>query len=336
METETKVTATSLPDYLQGYVPDLLAKSSALTSGEVYTPYTGDRVAGLSQTQQNANSSVSGLDAGNLMSKGASMTETGGSYAPSAATFDTAAAQQYMNPYQTQVTDVANRELARTSGIQSAFDASKAAQANAFGGTRHALVDAERNRNLTTAQNDNITKGLAASFAGAQQQFNADQTRQQADRQYGSQAAIKAGSDLADQGGKTFGVQQLAGAQEQGQEQKNLDVGYQDFLNEQQHPYQQLAFQKSMLEPNYGKTGNSTSTFTKDTTGSSNWLSDAAGVASAGKTIWDAVGGIFDYKEGGYINRNMAVGGEVGPVAAPAPTQSGLGYGRVAQLYGSL
>jgi hypothetical protein len=40
-----------------------------------------------------------------------------------------------------------------------------------------------------------------------------------------------------------------AGAQQQGLQQQGLDTGYQNFLAEQQYPYQQMAFMQSMYNP---------------------------------------------------------------------------------------
>lgn len=320
MATTTSTTTTALPDYSAPYVTDMLAKGSALTNGDQYQAYTGPRVAGLNATQTGANQSLSGLNAGNAITQGNNLTMQGANYTPNTATFDSAAAQKYMDPYQQNVTDIAKREAMRNSNIQGTYDDSKAASAGAFGGSRQAIMDAERERNLQMNLSDLDAKGLSAAYANSQAQFNADQNRQQQDSQFSSQAALKGGAQMQDQGAKTYGLQQLAGAQEQGLDQKNMDVGYQNFLNEQQHPYQQLSYMKDLLT-GYGTQGTVNKTEnTADPVSQNNWITDAGNLLSGGKSVWDTVSSWF--AEGGVV-----------PPSAP---KSGLGHGRVAQLYGSL
>lgn len=311
--TVTGTNNTTLPGYVAPYVDDLFARSQALTTGTPYQSYAGPRVAEQNGLQTGAADSVSGLDAGNAISQGQQLIGQGANYTPNTQSFGLEAAAQYMNPYQQSVTDIAKREAARDSGIQQVANDSKAAQAGAFGGSRQGVVDAELQRNLGTRLNDIQTQGLNSAYTNAQTQFNADQNRQQQDAQFGSQAAIKGGEALDASGAKTFGLQSTAGLLQQQTEQAQNDVGYQDFLKQQQHPYDQLTFQRNMISGFPGSS--STSTSTSASTPASNWLSDAAGLATAGASIWDSIGGWF--KEGGSV-------------------KSGLGHGRVAQLYGSL
>lgn len=323
MATTTSTTTTALPDYSAGYTTDMLAKGAALTNGDAYQAYTGPRVAGLDPMQTASNQSLSGLNAGNAITQGNALTTQGANYTPNTAKFGLADAQHYMDPYQQSVTDIAKREATRNSQIQGTYDDSKAASAGAFGGSRQAIMDAERNRNLQTNLSDLDAKGLSAAYANAQSQFNADQTRQQQDAQYGSQAALKGGAQMQDQGAKTYGLQQLAGSQQQGIDQRNMDVGYQNFLNEQQHPYQQLSYMKDLLS-GYGTTGTVNKTENAaDPASTNSWITDVSGLLSGGKDVWDTVSSWF------------AEGGAVRPQQAPQ-LASGLGHGRVAQLYGSL
>jgi len=67
-----------------------------------------------------------------------------------------------------------------------------------------------------------------------------------------TQAANTLGQVGQTQYGQESGINQAlasAGAQQQGLQQQGLDVGYQDFLSQQQYPYQQLAFMQSMYNP---------------------------------------------------------------------------------------
>ena len=311
--TTTSTTNSALPAYLQPYVSDILSRSQALTGSAPAPTYTGARTAGLTAGQTAAGQSVSGLNAGNLMSQGAGMITQGANYAPSTGSFGLAAAQQYMNPYQQGVTDIAKREATRDDMVAQTGRDSAAAKAGAFGGSRHGVIEAEADRNLGQRLSDIQTQGLNTSWKQAQDQYNADTTRQQQDRQFGSQAAIKGGEALADQGKTAFGLQSTAGLLEQGTNQRGLDTGYQDWLNTQQHPYDQLTFMRNMVSGFPG----STTTQTSQTSPASNWASDLAGVGSA-------IGGL------GNVFGLWAQGGEV------KSAKSGLGHGRVSQLYAGL
>ena len=320
MAVTTSSSSQDLPEYLKPYVTDMLARGQALSNSPSQT-YGGQRVADMSGLQQQAAGAASGLDAGALFKQGNNLTAQGANYDPNTATFDKAAADQYMNPYTQSVTDITKREAVRNADMMGTADASRAAQAGAFGGSRHGIVDAERERNLQTNLSDIDSRGLSAAYTNAQSQFNADQNRQQQDRQYGSQAALKGGQDLTQSGGQAFGMQNLSGALQQGNQQQNLDVGYQNFLSQQQHPYDQLNFMKN-LSGGYGGGTTTSSYAAPDAPGRSgvqqfgDVISGAAGLASAGKDL-------------GF----WAKGGVVPPAEV---RKSGLGHGRVAQLYGSL
>jgi len=187
-------------------------------------------------------------------------------------------------------------------------------------------MDAEAQRNLGTRLNDIQTQGLNTSWQQAQQQYNADQNRQQQDRQFGSQANIKGGAELADQGKTAFGMQGAAGQLEQGTQQKGFDTDYQTWLGQQAHPYENLSFQKSLIQGFPGTTSVNNSTTTQNEP-KATWAEKLSGV---GSTI-AGIGNIFGFGggEGGWFSAQ-------GGIVPPAQVRSGLGQGRVAQLYASL
>jgi hypothetical protein len=311
------------------YAQDLLAQSHALISNDPYHAYTGQTVAGPVGLQQVAANSVAGLDAGNLATKAQALTEQGANYDPTTAEFDGAAADKYMNPYQQNVIDVTNREAGRSAAVQGTYDASKAAQAGAFGGSRQGIVDAERERNLATLQSDNQMKGSAAAFTNAQQQFNTDQQRQQQAGQFASQAALAGGNALTAQGGQAFGQQQVSGAQQQAQAQGDLTQAKANFDGAVAHPYNQLTFMNNQLKPMLGSSSTSSATYTPDNQAaidaSNSGIAKVGALAgglgalgqlgSAASSIWGGLGSFF------------AKGGAV---------KSGLPEARIAQFYGSL
>lgn len=311
------------------YGQDLLAQSHALASNDPYHAYTGPTVAGPTGLQQTAADSVSGLDAGALATQGTALTTQGANYTPNTATFGLEAAQKYMNPYQQGVIDVANTEAARTSGIQSNNDASKAAQAGAFGGSRQGVVDAERQRTLSLLQNNNTMQGQAAAYAAAQQQFNADQTRQQQDTQYGSQAALAGGKALTDQGAQAFNQQQVSGSQQQAQAQGDLTQDKANFTGAVQHPYDQINFMDNVIKSMPGAASTQTINYTPGVDqaavdAANSGTSQVGGILGAigtGANLWNSAKSLFA-KEGGMIKPEM--------------TKAGLPQARIAQLYGSM
>ena len=81
----------------------------------------------------------------------------------------------YMSPYMQAVVDATKRESIRDTDIQRTRDDALASRMGAYGGSRHGIVDAERERNLGTRLSDIQSQGLQSAFGNAQQQFNAEQ-----------------------------------------------------------------------------------------------------------------------------------------------------------------
>jgi hypothetical protein len=251
------------------------------------------------------------------------------------------AAAQYMSPYIEQALAPQLREAQRTSEIQRTADQAQAVRSGAFGGSRQAIIEAERQRNLATQMGDIRARGLQGAYEQAQQlygteaqrQLAAQQANQQAgltvgqqnlaallgtqqlgagqsmqaqlanqqalqaaqqaaeqsrqygygqgmtaaqqraqfgqaaqqlaeqSRQYGAGygmqglgTALQAAGQLGQLGQTEFGqamdinrLQQQVGAQQQALEQQRLSQNYQDFMNQQRYPYQQLEFMSNIL-----------------------------------------------------------------------------------------
>ena len=111
--------------------------------------------------------------------------------------------QSYMSPYMTGVTDIASREARRQADISRQAEQARLAQAGAYGGSRQAIMEAERQRNLGTQLEDITTKGLQSAYDRAlQQRFQEAglgleaQRATEASRQFGAQQGMTA-ADLA-------------------------------------------------------------------------------------------------------------------------------------------
>jgi hypothetical protein len=132
---------------------------------------------------------------------------------------------QYMSPYMQNVIDREKLEAARASDLLGQQQQAQATQAGAFGGYREAIQRAERERGLRSQMGDIQTKGLQAAYDRAADQFRT-----------GINQGMAVGQQQA----------QLGGFQQQ-KVQDVLNTRYQDFLNQQRYPYQQLEFMSSML-----------------------------------------------------------------------------------------
>lgn len=117
------------------------------------------------------------------------------------------AAQAYMSPYQQAVTDIEQREAMRASGIQRQQNQAQAVQQGAYGGSRQAIVEAERQRNLGQQLGDIQARGQQAAFQQAQQQFNAENLQAGLQAQLANQQAYQQAQQAREQS-RQFGYGQ--------------------------------------------------------------------------------------------------------------------------------
>ena len=97
-------------------------------------------------------------------------------------------AQQYMNPFLQQALNPALDEARRQAEISRTQQASRLAQAGAFGGSRQAIMESELNRNLMQAQNKMLGEGYASAYDKAMAQYNQDMARSLQAQQMGEQS----------------------------------------------------------------------------------------------------------------------------------------------------
>ena len=102
-------------------------------------------------------------------------------------------AQDYMSPYQQNVTDFQKQEAVKDYSRALPGMGAQASGAGAFGGTRHALVAAEGQRNLQNQLGGIQAIGSQNAYQNAQQQFNADQARRQQAQLANQQAGLTVG-----------------------------------------------------------------------------------------------------------------------------------------------
>jgi hypothetical protein len=125
--------------------------------------------------------------------------------------------QDYMSPYQQNVIDIQAREARRQADISRGAEQARLAQAGAYGGSRQAIMEAERQRNLGTQIGDIQEKGLQSAYDRALAQrmqeaqlgLQAQQYGEQA-RQFGTTTGLQA-QQFGEQS-RQFGAQQALSA----------------------------------------------------------------------------------------------------------------------------
>ena len=141
-------------------------------------------------------------------------------------------AQQYMNPYQQAVVDVAKREAVRQA--QPAFRSigDRAESVGAFGGSRQAIAEAEANRNLQQQLGDIQTRGMQSAFEQGRSAFEAQKAREAA----GAQRMFAQAPAAWQQGIRELGAVEEVGKARRGDEQAKKDFLYGQFEEEKLHP----------------------------------------------------------------------------------------------------
>ena len=257
---------TSLSEWAGPYVADMLGKGKAL-SEMPYQAYTGPLTAGASPLQEQAFGAVGAYTppaaigeaagtAGNIAQKAQDV-----GYTPVGGLFDTAAAQQYMNPYLQAALDPQLKELQRQADIQRMADAARLTKAGAFGGSRQAIMESEGRRNLLGQQADVLGKGYATAYDKAMAQFNEDQRRKVQEAQFGSELGLKGlqtglqGAEAQGRLGATQGQAQLdairsladLGSTQRAIESEGIAADRAQFEEARLNPYKMLQFQQSLL-----------------------------------------------------------------------------------------
>jgi hypothetical protein len=142
-------------------------------------------------------------------------------------------AESYMSPYMQSVVAAQQREAIRASDILRNQNQAAAVRAGAYGGSRQAIIEAERQRNLGTQLGDIQATGLQQAFGQAQQQFNTEQQARLAAQQANQQAGLTVGGQNLQ---AALGVQQLG-------TQAGLQTALANLSNEQQAAVQNQATQ---------------------------------------------------------------------------------------------
>lgn len=305
-------TTTSTPA-AAGAAASVISRANKL-SKKPYVPYDGSLLANINPDQQSAFDTVN--DAQGIANP----------YIASAEAYTREGAQpvsaddlsNYQNPYQQQVTDATLKNFGELNAQQLAQVKGNAIGQGALGGNRMGVAQGETVRQQDLAE--------APVLAGINSQgFNTALSASQQDKARQGQAAFTMGG-LGQEalGTELQGAQaQLGtGAIEQNQAQQGLNIPYQQFLQQQAFPYQQLGF-ASGVTGQLGALEGGTSTTTSP---GPSPFSQIAGLGIAGLGVAGKMGWTPFAKDGGAIKGYAAGGAPYGGTGMP--------YGQSSAPYG--
>mgnify|MGYP003121045316 FL=1 len=234
-------TESALSTYAGPYVTEMLGRGQALAT-QPYQAYMGPLTAGTSALQDQAFQGIANLTVPTTMgaftpdtfaASGAPAMTTEGADAPAA----TGIVGEYMNPYLSAVLNPQLQEARRQAEISRVADQGRFTRAGAFGGSRQALADLERDDRLQRNLADITGKGYAQAFESARQQFNTEQERQKA----AQEMANRFGFDVLSAQGRGGDIQRQI-------ESEGIMADRQQFEEERDFPYKQVQYMQSLLQ----------------------------------------------------------------------------------------
>ena len=230
-------TEIKLPDYMEKAAESLVATAGDVAK-EDFISYTGPRLARLSDMETQAMQQAQAQRGIGQTQQGQAFTAATAAGAPALSS-----AGSYMTDYNKNVADIAAREMRDQSAIEQQGIAAQSAAVGGFGGSRQAILEAERQKNLQQGLGDLYTRAQADAYQtalGAAQQ----------DRQSQLQSALGMSTTAAaqQQSGQADIQQQMGlGGLQRGMDQQALDLGYSTFMQERDYPKQQLGFYSDIL-----------------------------------------------------------------------------------------
>ena len=312
--TQTVRQSSEFPEELKPFVKDIFGKAQAIQEQrqeEGFRPELTQQLAAFTPDQQAAFTGIREqvgqtrplFEEATQLTRGATRAAT-----------DPAEVAALMNPFLRNVTDIEKREARRVADVEEQQLAAQAAQAGAFGGSRAAILEAERQRNLAQQLGDIEARGRLAAFQDAQARLQ---------NQFGREAAGAAqlsalGTAIPAQTFKELGALSGIGAAEQQQAQRALDIATQQAREEYGFPMQTLQDFQSILRgfPLPATTNVSRQSFSPaqplstQLLGLGTGLAGLAGAAGAFKKAGGLVGAPVAMKNGGYVK--LAGGGGLG------------------------
>jgi hypothetical protein len=248
--TQTVSQTSEFPEEIKPFITDVLGKAKAQQEGRQFQKFQGPRLAEFTPEQEQAFAGISGIaEAGLGAYPGLASSALYAQQAQDAAQqglkqFDITEAERLMNPFQQGVTDIEKREAIRQfEGVTQPQIGAQAVGEGGFGGSRHAILEAEAQRNLQQQLGDIQARGLRDAYTTAANQFEAERARQAA----GAGQFAGFAQQFPGQAFRELGAVQSIGESKQSRDQRALDIALTDFLTEQEFPTRQLQEYQSLI-----------------------------------------------------------------------------------------
>ena len=310
---QTTTQQATIPAELRPFITDILEESQAVKDRrmeEGYVPFEGPRIAEFTPDQQEAFTGVR------------SLVGTGQQYFDPAARLTAASAlaptrteevQQYMSPYIQNVVDIETREAQRKSDVAKQQLASQAVDSGGYGSSREAILQAELQRNLQQQLGDIQAKGTAAAYEDAQRRMAEQRGRELS---AGSQFA-NLGVTAPSQTMKELQGLEAVGAQQQGQQQKALNIAQQEYEIARTFPERTLQDYSSIIRGFSAPIPASSALTTQTTTPPPSFMQNASTLAGLGLTAskFLAGGGLVGLSAGTRVGSGPVYGGVSNPYA---------------------
>lgn len=314
-------TASNMPQWLSDYTQALISRANA-TAAEPYQAYTGPRIAGFTDDQNNAFDVVrnnigdwkdevgqAGELAGGALNQATPYLQQAGQ------SFGAPQAQQYMDPYVGNVIDRATLEANRNlnekimPGIEGKF-----VHGGQYGSSAHLREANQAARDTTEGVQSQALAALSGAYGQAGQLFGQDASRQAQVGQTLGNLGLNAANTLTDvaKSGQDMalrdaGTLEAVGQTQQQQTQRNLDLAQGDFAAQRDYPKDQLQWLQSIIA---GTPHDSTTTNTSVGPGSVYGPSPLSQIISGYglyKDVRDdlkgkAQGGLVHYSGGGKVS----------------------------------
>lgn len=306
-----------------GPSPQILANYQALTNaGEAVASnplqqYSSPLVNGFSPQQQSGFQTIANSQGDATPYINAASQEFGAATTPLWPTlpqFSADTVNQYMSPYTSDVTGALTNLYNSQNATQQSQIAGNAAAQNSYGGDRTAVAQALAAQQENLAQAPTLANVQQQGYQSGTTEFNTEQAQQlaaeQANSWLNSQAAFGLGSlgTEAQNTALTGASANIgAGAQQQQLGQEQLNVPYQQFLQQQQYPYQQLSFLSPIVEGTGSLSGGTGAT----TSPGPSTLSQIGGLGLAGAGAY----GLYNQLSGSgtnYVDPSIFSGGSTG------------------------
>lgn len=253
-------TVENMPQWLSDYTQALIARANAV-AGEGYQAYQGPRVAGFTDDQTNAFDVIRN-NIGNWNDEfDASQQATSGALTQAMPYFSQAAGatpdqmDKYMDPYIGNVIDRAKLEANRNwsenimPGIENRFITS-----GQSGSSGHQDLLQRAGRDVTEGLQSQADAALSDAYRTAGTQYQADASRLAGIGQNVGQLGLQTGSQLSglaqlqqSLAGRDAASLQAVGDTQQQQNQRNLDLAYQDFLEQRNYPRETTDWMSSII-----------------------------------------------------------------------------------------